>query len=78
MTKERKRRKNRRARRIQVKNVLSSGNPTARELVLDALKMHEKRLVDIANERNKDLLGASRDFVVGTIDNVKRWKKDVK
>ena len=41
MTKERKRRKNRRARRIQVKNVLSSGNPTAKELVLDALKMHE-------------------------------------
>ena len=28
-----------------------------------AAEDHEKRLADIANERNKDLLGASRDFV---------------
>ena len=28
-----------------------------------AAEDHEKRLADIANERNKDLLDASRDFV---------------
>ena len=33
-----------------------------------AAEDHEKRLADIANERNKDLLGASRDFVGESLD----------
>ena len=33
-----------------------------------AAEDHEKRLLDIANERNKDLLGASRDFVGESLD----------
>ena len=42
---------------------LQSIEDSAQQKREDAAGDHEKRLADIANERNKDLLGASRDFV---------------
>ena len=42
---------------------LESIEDAAQEKREGAAEDHEKRIADIANERNKDLLGASRDFV---------------
>ena len=41
----------------------------------NAAEDHEKRIADIANERNKDLLGASRDFVGDSLDAFETFEK---
>ena len=43
----------------------------------DAAEDHEKRLVDIANQRNKDLLGASSDFVKESLKAFETFKSAV-
>ena len=65
----RKRRKKRRT-RIPVKNVLSSGNPTARELTLDALKMHEAE-GSTSGDLDNLLLQAFKNKIEFLANNVK-------